>query len=159
MSDVNHEQCCRDTAYLRNTTQYLFHLFFLTGKCQALFLGYAIQCSVSQHFFNAKHSLNALTNGIEIGKHTTQPTLSNKRHVNALCSFGNNFLRLLFSGNEHDLLTTACNRFHCSCSLLKTFNSLIQVNDMNPFLLSKDVRKHLGVPFLFQVPEVYACFK
>lgn len=73
MADIYQEQSSRDTANLRNTTQYFFHFFFITAQGEFFLFGKAFCTTVVEHFFDALHFLYAFAYGIKVGKHTTQP--------------------------------------------------------------------------------------
>jgi hypothetical protein len=49
--------------------------------------------------------------------------------------------------------------FSRGSSFLQVLCSFIEINDVNAFLLSEDVRQHLWVPLLPQVTKVYTGFQ
>src|SRR5205085_1762009 len=136
-----------------------FHFVFIPAQSQTLFFSDRIERSVTEHFFNALHFLHALTNRVEIGKHSTQPTFCNERHVDTLSAFHHDIFRLFFCTNEKNLFTASCNLLKRCCSFLQRLSCFVQVNDVNTFLLSEDVRQHLGIPLLFQVTKMYTCLE
>src|SRR5690554_1555240 len=139
VTNVYDKQGSRNTSELCNTTEYFFHFITVALKLQPFLFGKAFCATVCKHFIDALHFLYALTNGIEVGKHTTQPTFGSIRHVYPFSTFGNNFLSLFFSAHKHNLLTAAGNLLHGSSYFLQGSCGFIKVNDMYTFLLSKDV--------------------
>ena len=159
VSDVDQEQSSGYATQLSDTAQYFFHFVFIATQSQTLFLSDAIERTIAQHFLDALHLLHALANGVEVGEHTTEPTLGDEGHVHALCALVNDVFGLFLSTDEQDLATTARDLLESGSGFLQTLNGLVQIDDVDPFLLSEDVGQHLGVPLLFQVTEMHAGFQ
>src|SRR3954471_14337311 len=126
VTNIHDEKGCRQAAKLSDTTQHFFHFIFITAQSETFFLG-KVFCSTAfiQHFINALHFLNAFTNRVEVGKHTTQPTLGSKRHVYAVSAFAYDFFSLLFGSYKHDFLTALRNLLHSGGSFLQVIYSFI----------------------------------
>src|SRR5207245_1807381 len=112
VSDVYEEYGRWYTVHGRYTTEYAVHFLPLTAQYEFLFLGYTLESTISEHFLDALHLLYALADSREVGKHATQPPLSDIRHVYALCSFFHYFFRLLFSSYEEYFLSRLSHRLH-----------------------------------------------
>jgi len=159
VTDVDDEQGCGDPSQLGDTTQYFFLLILLAGERKAFLLGDAVESAVVQHFLYALHLLDALADSIEVGEHTTQPAFGDERHVYFGGALGDDLFSLFLGTDKHDLLSALGDLLHGRGRFLEALGGLVEVDDMDAFFLSKDIRQHFGVPLLTQVTEMYTGFK
>ena len=155
--DVNNEECGWKTVHGGNTTEDPHELLFFTAKHEALFFGNHIVGAVGRHTVNRVHAADALANGLEIGKHTTQPTFANVRHTCALCLFGNNVFGLFFGADKHNLATClrdCVKRLEC---LIGKNDGFLQIDNMNTVLFHENVRLHFWAPAACKVTKVHSC--
>ena len=161
MTDVDDEQSCRYTAQLGRYHPILFP--FYPGRAVSVRRSFLVRLSALPSFSILSMLcifFTLLRTVLKLVSIPPKPTLGNERHVYSACAFSNNFFCLFFSTNEHDLLYRCVrSAFNAASSFLQTFSCFIQIDDMNTFLFSKNVRQHLWVPLLSQVTKMYTCFK
>lgn len=128
-----------------------------TAQHQAFFLGNHIIRSIRRHPVDGVHAPDTLPNGLEVGKHTTQPTLANVRHPCTLCLFGNNVFGLFFGTDKHDLPACLCNCFKRLQCLIGKNDGFLQIDNMNAVLFHENVRLHFWAPATCKVTEMDSC--
>ncbi|MCY1373748.1 hypothetical protein D9M69_610410 [compost metagenome] len=103
--------------------------------------------------------LDLLTHSVNVRKHTANPTLCDKRLVNADCSRLHEFFCLLFCTNEKYLLATSCHLSDNRKCLFKSFNSFRQIDDVTILTLRVNVWRHFRVPTARFVSKVDTSFE
>jgi len=103
--------------------------------------------------------LDALADSIKVGEHTAQPAFGDEWHVDFDGALGDDLFSLFLGADEHDLLPALGDLLEGRCCLLEALGGLVEIDDMDAFFLSKDIRQHFGVPLLTQVTEMYTGFK
>ena len=157
--NINNKHGSRKTGQISNGSKVLLKLCTLTCNLKPFTLGKGFKGSVSGHFINGRHLLYSLPDGGEVGKHTTWPTFCNVRHVDGFHLFSYNIFRLLLGGNEEDFASALSNLLHGISSLIQFHLGFVEVDDMDPVLLHKYIRRHGRVPLSLQVTEMHTCIQ
>ena len=154
LDHVHYEYCARQAGEVGDRTQVLLQFLALTYDLQFLALRDVVERTVVHHLVDLAHFLHSLTDGGEIGEHTTCPTLGDVRHAYFLSVLCDNFLCLLLRTNEQHLAATAYDTLQRLSCFFYLQHGLVQVDDVNAIALHVDVGSHSGIPLTFEVAKM-----
>ena len=157
--DVNDKKGGGQTVQVGDRAEVLFELLAFAFDLQFFALRQALVRVAGHHLVNVGHLADGLADGREVGQHTAGPTFGHVRHAHLSHQFLHDVLGLFLGGDEEDALVGAGQLAQCSSSLVHLGLRLIKVNDVDAVALHKDIRRHVRIPFSFQVSEVTSCIQ
>ena len=122
-------------------------------------LGEKIEGAILLHLLELLETVDALTDGLEVGQHTAGPTDVHVVHTALLGVLLDAVGSLLLGTDEENGAALLGDLLDEGIGLLKLLHSLLQVDDVDPISHGEDILRHLGVPLLGGVTEMHACFK
>src|SRR5690625_4237371 len=131
---------------LSYTSQYSFDFIAFTSQSQSLLLRHIVHSSIMKHPVDIIHFFHRSPHGGKVGHHTSRPSIGHIMHVHFECSIGNNSSCLSFGRYEKDFLSGSRQSSHFVSCLLKGFRCTVEIDDMNPFVLGKNVGLHAWIP-------------
>ena len=137
----------------------MLKLIQLTRHHQPLFFGQSFQTTIITHRLNIFQTTNRLLNSLEICKHSTKPAVVNVWHTRTLCLFAHSLLSSTLGSNKQDLAILGCNttnEVHC---ILKHWQCLLKVDDMDFVTIPKNIWGHLWIPKTGLVAKMDTGFK
>ena len=134
--------------------QVLVQLGHLELELDDFLLGQQVERAVLLHGLELLHTVDALTDGAEVGHHAAQPASVDIVHAAAGSLVTDGLLSLLLGADEQDLAALCSGVADEVVSLIELLHGLLQVNDVDTIALGEDVLSHLGVPAAGLVAEV-----
>ena len=156
---VNNEHSLRQGLHVLNAAQVLVQLSHLQLQLNNFLLRQQVESAVFLHGLQLLHTVDALTDGAEVGHHAAQPTSVDIVHAAAGSLVTDGLLSLLLGANKQDLAAVSSNIADKVVSLIEFLYGLLQVNDVDAVALGEDVLCHLGVPAAGLMTEMHAGFE
>jgi hypothetical protein len=95
---IHDEKGSRQPGHIGDRSEVLFEFGTKAFNLQPFFLGKRIKCTVFFHPVYGGHFLDGLSDGYEIGKHASRPSLGDIGHVYVRHLVGNNVFCLFLGG-------------------------------------------------------------
>ena len=156
---IYYKDSIRKGLHLFDTAKVLLKFIHLFSQSDDFFLRQYVEGSVFLHGLDCFQSCNTSLDSLEVGQHTTEPSLVYIVHSATLCLYCDSILSLFLSTNEKDLSTLSCDICNCFVSLINFSYRFLQVDDVDTVSLGVDVLCHLRVPSSGLMTEVYAGFQ
>ena len=146
MTDVDHKQYIGQRFHVLDATETALQLFQLATQLNTFALVVMTEGTVSHHFLKVLQTLDGLTDGLEIGEHAAQPTMTDVRHPATLSFSLHSFASRTLGANKQYLAAISHGVTNKIRSRIEQGQRFFKVNDMNTIALTKDIGSHLGVP-------------
>ena len=142
-----------------DAAEIFFEFFNLKVQLYDFFFGQTLKGAVRFHFAQLLQTTNPLTDGFKVGEHTAQPA-----GIYIICAGALGFLTdgisgLLFGAYKKNGTAVGGKLADIVISFFQLFYGLLQVDNVDPVTLGKDVLGHLGVPAAGLVTEMHAGFQ
>ena len=155
LAGVNDEQGAGQTLHVLDAAEILLELGHLSHELHDFLLGQHVEGAVLLHALELGQTVDTGAHGLEVGKHTAQPTGVDVVLADALGLFLYGLGGLLLGADEQDVLAVGGELAHKVVRLLELLNGLLQVDDVYAVALAIDILGHLGVPAAGLVTEVH----
>ena len=149
----------RNSLHFFDTAQVFLKFFQLFLQSDNFFLRQNIECSISFHCFDFFQSCNSALDCLEVGQHTTQPSLVYIEHSTTLSFNFDSILSLFFSSYEQDCAAVSCDISYSFVSIIYHSNGFLQVDNVDTVSLCVDVFSHFRVPSSCLVSKMYTGFQ
>ena len=156
---IDDEHSLRQGLHVLDAAQVLVQLGHLELELDDFLLGQQVERAVLLHGLELLHTVDALTDGAEVGHHAAQPASVDIVHAAAGSLVTDGLLSLLLGADEQDLAALCSGVANEVVSLIELLHGLLQVDDVDAVALGEDVLCHLGVPAAGLVTEVHTCFE
>jgi hypothetical protein len=100
------------------------------------------------------HFVDALSNGLKVRQHSTEPALVDEEHVGADSFFLKDFSGLPLGSDKQDGLACGDGIADEGIGLLHPSQCLLKVDDVDAVAFSEEELLHLWVPSIRLVPEM-----
>ena len=151
---VHHEHGTGQAPHVLHAHEVLVELEPLAIQHQALFLRVELEGVLFVTTTEFFHPTNLTADGLEVGEHSTQPTLRHIERATTGCFFFDDTPELALRGEEKNPLTTENHPANRILSRLKAVQGFAEVDDVDPVAFPEDVGTHFGVPPTGLVSEV-----
>src|ERR1017187_6870102 len=121
--------------------------------------GQQLVAAVNSHLIQFLKALHRLLHGHPVGEQPAEPALVDVRHPRAIGLFGHGFLGLALGADEENRLAAGAQLSDELRRVLEQLERLLQVDDVDPIALAKNVFLHLWIPALGLMPEVNTRFE
>ena len=122
-------------------------------------LGEHVESAVFLHLFELSQTVYTGAHGLEISKHSAEPTCVDVVHAYAGSFFADSVGSLLLGSDEEYCLAVFGELAYKIVCLFKFFDRLLKVDDVDAVTFAVNVLGHLGVPAPGLVTEVDTGFK
>ena len=143
---IYYEDRIRNTLHFLDTAQVLLQTIPFLLQVDDFLLRKNIESTVLRHTLDLFESLDTGLDGLEVGEHTTKPSLIYIVHTATLCFALDRFLSLLLCTNEKYGTALCCDIRDRIVSVVHHTYGLLQVDDVDTVTFCEDVRCHLRVP-------------
>ena len=155
LAGVDDEQSAGELLHLLDAAEILLELGHLAHELHDFLLGQHVEGAVFLHLLELGQAVDTGAHGLEVGKHTAEPTGVDIVLADALSLFLDGFGSLLLGADEKNALAVGGEVAHEVVRLLELLDGLLQVDDVDAVTLHVDVLGHLGVPPAGLVAEVH----
>ena len=155
---VDDEEQIRDARHVADTTQKHIQALDFSFQTQGFSLGHFGEITAVPHPLQAFQFIDPLADGDPVGQGSAQPASRNPGHTTAGRLHLNGLLSLTLGAHKKDCAALGDGIPHQGVSIFQSFNSLLQVDDVNVVPLSEDKRLHSRVPLMGAMSKMDAAF-
>src|ERR1019366_4813706 len=156
---VDNEESVGQTVQILDAGKVRLQVLALALQLDDFFLREQLVTAIRGHLVEFFQPLHRLLDGHPVGEQSTEPALVDVEHAAALRLFGDGILCLALGTDKQNQLALGSDVGDELGGLLEHLQGLLQVDNVNPVALAKDVFLHLRVPALGLMPEVNTCFE
>ncbi len=159
MADVDDEQQRRQIAQFADAAQAQIQLLDLALDAQSLRLLQQVKLAGVAARFQLAQVVDTLPDGAPVGQRAAEPAVINVGLGGAGRLAGDGVLGLALRADKQHVAAGGHRIADGVIRLLDEHDRLLQVEDVNPVALGKDIGLHLRVPAARPVTEVHTCFQ